>query len=668
MLATLVEAPFDREGWWFEVKWDGYRAIADVRHQKVELYSRNGQSFNQQFSPIVPALQGLGIQAVFDGEVVALDEEGRSRFHLLQNYMRSRAGQLVYYVFDMLYLDGHDLQGLPLNQRFKMLRAVLNEQSSIIRVSDHVEASGEAFFQVAKQSGLEGIVAKEAASRYAAGRRSRSWLKIKTHLRQEAVIGGYTEPRGSRNSFGSLVLGMFEGNKLVYIGHSGGGFTEASLDDVYQQLKNLERADSPFAVKPKTNAPAHWVEPKLVCEVAFSEWTDEGLMRHPIFMGLRTDKDPRAVTREIPQASPDNDPDEDLPSEAADQPSDQLVTASLDGDQVARETRAADKQPEVKALPDTVPETAQRKRLPSPKGQQVTISGHRLRLTHLEKVYWPDDGYTKGDLIDYYREVAPFIVPHLAGRPESMNRHPNGISAPHFFQKNVEDTEPPSWADTVKVRSDGEGRIVNYLICDDEATLIFMANYGCIELNPWLSRKPMLDKPDFCLIDLDPEDIGFDEVKETAHVVHELLESIEAPNYIKTSGATGLHICIPLAAQYTYEQSKQFAEIVARMVNSRLPKITSVERMPAKRQKRIYVDFLQNRRGQTMAAVYCVRPRPGATVSTPLSWDEVDDKLDPRNFTIRNIGARLKKKGDLWKPVLGPAADLNRCLARLADL
>jgi bifunctional non-homologous end joining protein LigD len=658
MLATLVEKPFDGEGWWFEVKWDGYRAIADVRHGDVELYSRNALSFNEQFSPIVSALRGLGVQAVLDGEVVVLDENGRSSFQLLQGYLKRRSGDLVYYVFDMPYFNGRDLQSLPLSRRFELLKAVLTDSSGQIRISDHVEKRGRDFYDLAASSGLEGIMAKDASSRYVTGKRTRSWLKIKTNMRQEAVIGGYTEPRGSRSLFGSLVLGLFENGKFVYIGHSGGGFTEASLGDVYEQLRPLEQANSPFSPPPKTNAPAHWVEPKLVCEVSFSEWTDEGLMRHPIFLGMRTDKDPRSVTRESPQPPPSGNAEPDPQS---------IVVKDSAAPASKRRISPKAQPPETAVSPPEKQEPAPTRR-PSPKAQQVTIGGHRLRLTHLDKLYWPDDGYTKGDLIDYYRSVAPYLVPHLAGRPESMHRHPNGINAPSFFQKNMEDTEPPAWAETIKIRSEGEGRIVNYLICDEEATLIFMANYGCIELNPWLSRKATLEKPDFCLIDLDPEEIGFDAVLETALAVHELLDAIKAPHYCKTSGATGLHICVPLGAKYSYEQSKQFAEIVARLIHSRLPKITSVERNPAKRQKRVYVDFLQNRRGQTMASVYCVRPRPGATVSTPLEWPEVNAKLNPRDFTIKNIGDRLEKKGDLWKPVIGPGADLNRCLANLAEL
>ncbi len=613
MLAKLVAAPFDREDWWFEIKWDGYRAVAEVDHGQVELYSRNHLSFNAKFPTVATELASLKLQTVLDGEVVVVDESGRPDFQLLQNFLRGAGGRLVYYVFDILYLEGHDLRSLPLWRRRQILQAVLPPELEMVKASDNVYERGTEFFQVAIAKNLEGVIAKDVNSPYREGRRSGEWLKIKAHARQEAIIVGFTEPRGGRKYFGALVLGVYSHGELVYIGHTGSGFSEQFLAELYQKLKSIEQEKSPFKIRPKTNAPVHWVKPKLVCEISFAEWTDEGQMRQPIFVGLREDKAATKVRRELPKTEP-----------------------------VFRET------------------------LESP--SELIISGRKVRLTHLDKVYWTDEGYTKGDLINYYRQVADYILPYLKDRPESLHRHPNGIKGDSFFQKDMAD-QAPEWVKTELMHSQSEERDVNYLVCQDEATLVYMANLGCIEINPWLSRLDNLDKPDFCVIDLDPEGIDFKAVVEVAQAVHTLLEQAKIENYCKTSGATGLHIFVPLGAKYSYDQSKQFAQIIATLVNRRLPKITSIERMPAKRQKRVYLDYLQNRVGQTLASVYSVRPRPGAPVSTPLKWEEVNNKLDVTAFNIKTIAPRLKKVGDLWRPVAsGDGVNLKQALAQLAKL
>ncbi|MBX4211602.1 MAG: non-homologous end-joining DNA ligase [Candidatus Yanofskybacteria bacterium] len=298
---------------------------------------------------------------------------------------------------------------------------------------------------------------------------------------------------------------------------------------------------------------------------------------------------------------------------------------------------------------------------------EVKINGHTLQLTNLDKVYWPDDRYTKGDLIEYYRNIAPIILPYLKDRPENMNRHPHGIEGESFYQKDV-DHQPPSWVKTAKIYSESNDKDINYLLCQNEATLVYMANLGCIELNPWNSRVKKLDNPDYVIMDFDPEDISFDFVIEAAQVVHEILEEAGIKNYCKTSGASGLHICIPLGAKYTYDQAKDLTHVIALLANEELPDTTSVERSPSKRQKKVYLDYLQNRRGQTLAAPYCVRPKPGAPVSTPLEWREVKPGLSPADFTIKNIFERIRKTGDLWKPVLGRGIDLERATKKLAAI
>jgi bifunctional non-homologous end joining protein LigD len=596
MLATLVDEPFDRAGWLFELKWDGYRAIAEVRGDEVKLYSRNHKPFEERFAPLVESLRRLGHEAVLDGEIVVIDDQGRSDFQLLQNYQKTGQGRLRYYAFDLLYLDGRDLRRLPLRRRKALLEKLLADQPDVL-LSEHVERQGVAFFEAAVARGLEGIIAKHAGSPYREGVRGPEWLKIKSRQRQEAVIGGFTEPRGSRNDLGALLLGVYEGDDLVYIGHTGGGFDTAALADMRARLEPLIQRACPFRARPKTNAPPHWVVPQLVCEVTFQEWTQDAKMRQPIFLGLREDKAPKKVRRET-------------------------------------------------SLP-------------------VTDMPSAPTLTHLEKVYWPDEGYTKGDLIAYYREVAPVILPYLRDRPQSLHRHPNGIAGASFFQKDVGKQPPPAWVKTIALPSGSGGKKVTYLLCQDERSLLYLANLGCIEINPWNSRVRALDRPDYLIIDLDPEAAPFARVLEAAKAVRKALDEAGAVSLCKTSGKRGLHIFVPLGARYDYEQARQFAEIVARLVHERLPRSTSVVRSPSLRQGRVYLDYLQNARGQTLAAPYSVRPSPGATVSTPLHWREVRRGLDPSRFTFKTTPARLAKVGDLWEPILKDGIDLADCLERL---
>ncbi|MCL5292469.1 MAG: DNA ligase D [Actinobacteria bacterium] len=614
MLATLVEDIFDRRGWVFELKWDGFRAIAEVERGQVYLYSRNLQPFNERFPDVVDSLKELGDEAVLDGEIVVLDEKGKPRFQLLQNYHRTRRGRLIYYIFDLLYLDGHDLRGLPLRRRKDLLRQILPDRPHI-KLSDHIEEKGIAFFKEVSQQNLEGVLAKDGGSPYREGVRGREWLKVKTLLRQEAVIGGFTEPRGSRKHLGALVLGVYEGGELIYVGHAGGGFDDKGLAEMRSTLDPLVQETSPFKKRPKTNAPVHWVRPTLVCEVKFREWTKDDIMRQPIFLGLREDKGAEEVRRERP--SPGG--------------------AVFGPEPPGREKRG---------------------------DEDIRIDG-RLKLTNLNKVFWPKERYTKRDLVNYYREIAPFILPYLRDRPEVLNRHPDGIEGEHFFQKDVAGLPPPDWTETVNIRSETEDKEITYLLCQNEATLVYLANLGCIEINPWSSRLESLDSPDFLLLDLDPLDIEFEHVVEAALAVGEVLEEAGAVSCCKTSGATGLHIYVPLGAKYTYEQARRFAEIVAFLAHRKLPERTSLERLPARRRRKVYLDYLQNIYGKTLAAPYSVRPMPGATVSTPLKWDEVKPGLDPAAFTIRTTIDRFRVEGDIFSTVLGPGVDLGRCLGRL---
>ena len=627
MLATAVTKPFDHPDWLFELKWDGYRAIAEVTKNKVQLYSRRGLSFEQRYPPIVESLARLGHEAVLDGEIVVIDDAGKPQFQLLQGYAKSRKGRLVYQVFDLLYLDGYDLRNQPLLRRKEILSHILGRLPNI-ELSEHIREHGIAFFNAVAGKGLEGAMAKDVRSGYQQGIRSRSWLKIKTHLRQEAVIGGYTEPRGSREEFGSLVLGVYSGSDLVYIGHAGSGFTADSLAGLRTRLAPLSRTTCPFKKKPKSSTPAHWVEPRCVCEVSFAGWTDDGHMRFPVFMGLREDKTAADVHREDPE------------------PAAEIVPAPT-----TKPKKVA-----------TVP--TEWKRQPN---QQLSIGGREVRVTNLPKLYWPDDGFAKGDLIEYYRQTAEVILPYLHDRPLSLHRHPNGIDGKSFFQKDVTRQPPPEWVSTVDLPVDSGERTANRtVLCQDAATLVYLANLGCIEMNPWNSRVSNLDRPDYSLIDLDPEDVPFEQVVEVAQMVRMTLDKCGAVGFCKTSGKRGLHIYVPFGARYQHEQARQFAELIARIVNLRLPHITSLARHPAERQKRVYLDCLQNGHGKTLAAPYSVRPNPGATVSTPLGWAEVKPGLDPSDFNIRTLAGRLDRVGDLWAPVLEKGIDLPQCVERLA--
>ncbi|MEW5974362.1 MAG: DNA ligase D [Acidobacteriota bacterium] len=627
MLAGTLERPFDRTGWLYEIKWDGYRAIAEVWEERVRLYSRNLLSLEERFPEVVQALLNFGHQAVLDGEVVAIDDSGKPSFQLLQGFRKGGKARLAYYVFDLLYLDGHDLRKLPLRRRKEILEALLRGQT-VLLYSDHVEEQGVAFFDLAVKRGLEGIVAKDASSPYHSGQRTTWWYKIKTRRRQEAVIGGFTRPGGGRKRFGALVLGVYEKSRLTYIGHVGSGFDEAALETVHSRLQPLIQKKCPFSMQPPANTPATWVRPILVCDVTFQEWTSEGVMRAPVFVGLRDDKAARSVHRELPTAIKDRATEREQPATV-----------------LGRRPACA----ELKRGQNTF---------------DLAVGDRVVKLTNLNKVYWPAERYTKYDLISYYRAVAQFILPYLKDRPQSLNRHPDGIEGEGFYQKHVEN--PPDWISTVNVRSDSKRKEIKFLLCQDEATLIYLANLGCIELNPWSSRLGLLDRPDYLVIDLDPEDVPFSEVIRAALCVQEVLTWARAESVCKTSGKTGLHVYVPLGARYSYDQCRQFAEILVHLVHQKLPQSTSLVRQPARRRHKVYLDFLQNRRGQTLAAPYSVRPHPQATVSAPLRWDEVQPGLDPASFTIRTLPERLGRVGDLWQTVLGPGIDIEKCLERLS--
>ncbi len=601
MLCTLVDEPFSRDDWLFEIKWDGFRAVGSKKGSALQLYSRNQIDFSQKYPPVYEALRAFKHDVVVDGEIVVVDSSGTSHFEWLQNWHRDPQGELRYYIFDILWCDGHDLRKMPLVERKQVLKSVL-PKNDILQYSDHVETKGEELFAKMKKQGLEGMVAKNGSSPYREADRGTDWLKIKTGLRQEVVIGGYTEPRGSRQYLGSLIVGVYDNGKLVYAGHSGGGIPDEQRKQLRDKLAKLERQTSPFTSLPKSNAPVHWVRPELVCEMSFTEWTKEGYMRHPQFEGLRPDKKPKAVHRE-----------------------------------------------KSKTLPPATKNT----------------SGLPFEQTHLDKIFFPKQKYTKGDIFKYYESMADYILPYVKDRPCSMNRMPDGITGESFYQKNNEHL--PDWVPHADIFSESNNENLHWIVGNNLDTLLYMVQLGCVEINPWNSRVKHLQKPDWIIIDLDPEGVSFAKVIEVARVVKTVCDEWQIPTYPKTSGKTGLHVFIPAGAKYTYEQTKNLAHLIVLEVNKRLPKITSVERMPEKRQHRIYLDYLQNREGQTLAAPYSLRPTPEATVSMPLHWDEVKAGLSPNDFTIKNALRRLTRVGDIWKPVRGQGINLAKILGQVKD-
>lgn len=640
MLATLVDKPVDAPGWLYEVKWDGYRAIALMNKDNVHLISRNNKPFEEKFYPVHKALQAWKIHAVVDGEIVVLNENGVSNFGNLQNWRSEADGELIYYVFDLLWLNGYDLTQLPLTQRRELLERLF-PAPDIIRLSASFNTSSSEFLSAATNLGLEGIIAKKEDSLYNAGARSREWLKIKINKRHEVVIGGYTRNENSSKPFSSLLVGVFENGRFEYTGKIGTGFTNAQQKEMIKAFKPLIIKQSPFTIVPDVNKPsrfrpnppkatATWLKPQLVCEVSYAEITSDGVMRHPSFEGMREDKAARDVGREV----------------------------ALPADNVVKNTRAAITQ---KMLTPVI--GGERKTLlnPSEDTQVKKVSKHEIKFSNLNKVFWPEEGYTKRDMLNYYYQVAQYILPYLKDRPQSLNRYPNGIKGKSFYQKDVTG-KAPDWIKTFPYHT-SEGEDKNFMVPVDEASLLYMANLGSIEMNPWNSRIQKPDHPDWCIIDLDPtEKNTFEQVIQTAQVTKQVLDSIKAPGYCKTSGSTGIHIYIPLNAKYTYDECQLFGKWIATQVHRELSGFTSIERMTQKRKGKIYVDYLQNRPKATLAAPYSLRPKPGATVSMPLHWDEVKKGLKMKDFDITNAVARINEMGDIFKPVLGKGIDMKKII------
>lgn len=605
MLAGITKNPFDDEDWLFEIKWDGYRAITEINKDGIQFYSRNGIDFSERFPAIYQALKKIKHDVILDGEIVLLNEKDLPDFQKLQHYENHLNYPLIYYVFDMLQLNGKNIEHLPLEERKKLLKQLLKNNQTI-RYCDHINANGIAFLEKAKEQGLEGIIAKKKDSQYARGYRSKEWLKIKNIQSTEVVIAGYTEPKGGRIHFGSLILANKKGKEWQYLGHVGTGFSSALLASLKKKMKPLETKESPFKTKVPLNGEVTWLKPKLVADIAYTEVTRDNIFRHPVFLRLREEKETKDINEEVMEE----------------------IT-------------------EVK------------------RNEEIKVGKYKVSVTNRHKIFWPDEGYTKGDVIDYYDKMADYILPHLKDRPLSLKRNPNGIRDEGFFHKDAGENAP-DYVDVFKVKSESSNKIIDYIVCNNKATLLYLANLGCIEINPWNSTTKKPDNPTWVVIDIDPSSKNkFTEVVDVALTTKMVLDKAGVASYCKTSGSSGLHVYVPMKNKYDYKTVKDFALIIATLVQEQLPKTTSLERSLSKRGAKIYIDYLQNRSGQTLASVYSLRPKKGATVSTPVDWKEVNQKLHPSQFTIENIWERVQKKGDLFQPVISDSTNIDKALKAL---
>jgi len=616
MGASIAEGIPHGDKWMFEVKWDGVRGLVHIDDGTVAIYTRNNNRCERQY----PELQVLphyidAQQAILDGEIVALDAKGVSKFELIQPRIHVQDASAIakmanknsvhLYLFDLLYLDGYDLRRSPLAERKRALESIV-KPFPLLRVSGHLTGSGEHLLEAARQTGLEGLIAKSSDSVYES-RRARTWLKLKVTSEQEFVIGGFTP--GERDTFGSLAVGFYEGGKLIYAGNVGTGFTEKTLRELLTKMQSRIIEQMPFMPDKMIPKGTVWVKPELVAQVKFAEFTSDRKLRAPVYLGLRADVNPAQVGREV----------------------------------VMEGFLAADK-----------------------KEVSVSIGGHALKFTNLDKLYFPEDGYSKRDLLNYYHAVAPLLLPHLKDRPLSLKRYPNGIHGDFFFQKNTPESYP-AW---LRTESIGEGgKKIRYILADDIASLLYLTNLGCIDQNPSMSRAGSLENPDFILIDLDPNECPFTKIVEAALLVKDKLDAIGLTGYPKTTGGDGLHIYVPIEPHYTFDQARSFAEVIARLLAAGRPDLFTTPRSVEKRQKnRVYFDYMQLAESKTISAPYVVRAYSGAPVATPLAWDEVRPGIEPGQFTIANAMDRFSRVGDLFAGVLNNPQSLAKAFGKLERL
>jgi bifunctional non-homologous end joining protein LigD len=615
MLATAITSPPKGGHWLYEVKWDGVRALCLVKDGKLEVETRRGNRCEKQYPELADLPSHLNAKVVWlDGEICVLDEEGRSRFELIQPRIHATAkaalslaelSPATLFLFDVLYVDGYDVRGVALEDRKRLLNSVVTTDQHI-RISEAFDTDGAQMFEAARKMGLEGILAKDRRSTYAATRGTQ-WLKMKVQSEQEFVIAGFT--KGERDYFGALVLAYEKDGKWVHAGQVGTGFDQKLMKEIHSRLKPLVTKPCPIQPKPKIKDPVTWVRPEVVCQVRFLDWTQDGMLRAPVFVGLREDKTPEEVVREAPSETP---------------------SLALAG-----------------------------------KEATVDIEGHSLKFTNLEKIFYPKDGWKKRDLLLFYNDVAEFLVPHLQGRPLSMKRYPNGIAADYFFQKNASSHFPP-WLHLEPIVEHHPPKTNQYPVANDRASLLYLVNLGCIDHNPWMSRVGSLEHPDWMLLDLDPVEVSYDRIVEAAQLIRQILLELGLHGYAKTTGGDGMHIYVPLEPVYSYELVRGFAELVSHLAVDREPNLFTTPRSVEKRKKdRVYFDYLQIGTGKTISAPYVVRAYDGAPVATPLDWKEVVRGLRPNDFRIDNAVERFRRVGDIFAPVLRGGQRLETALEKL---
>jgi bifunctional non-homologous end joining protein LigD len=647
MLAPVNDALLDDESLVYEPKYDGIRALVEIdpaNRAPVSIWSRLGNEKTAQFPDLVVALtryaNTLKGVVVLDGEIVALDEAGepagfqklQGRIHLTEAHSRAARGRVAFIAFDVLRDRREDLRGLPLTaRRARLERIFRNPGSPVLRLSEAVSGDGRALYRRALERGWEGLIAKRVDSLYHAGKRTHDWRKLKILREQEFVVGGWTESRTAGRPFGALLLGYYDNGDLVYAGHTGSGFDGRELERVIRLLKPLETNTPPFAKRPRTNERPHWTKPALVAQVKFGEWTDDGVLRQPIYLGLRDDVKPRSVRRE-PE------------SRISDRP-----RSKVQGPRSHVDPRSP--------IPDPrSPILAQLDDIERGPGSGVLHlpDGQRLDVSNLRKVFWPKLNMTKGELMRYYARVSPFLLPVVKDRPLIMRRHPNGVEGKAFYQQRAPDPVPPGIRTATLPDDTG---VPSRLVGGDLLTLLYMTQLATISQDPWFSRVQSPQVADQCAIDLDPmPGVRFARVLDVARWVRDELGALGIKGFPKTSGASGLHIFIPLAEGTPYGAGQIFCQIVATLVSDKHPKAATVTRAVRARGQKVYVDYLQNIEGKSLACAYSARASAFAGASTPLTWQEIDEghttKLDPRDFTIRTLPDRLALVGDLWKPLL----------------
>jgi bifunctional non-homologous end joining protein LigD len=692
MLATAIDEPFNDKDWVFEVKWDGVRSIFFLHRAKtiLEIKSRSDKTITHRYPELIEPLK-LAIKClesiILDGEIVVLDKDGIPSFQNHQRRMNvdykadieklSQEIPATYYIFDIVYLDGKDLQNLDFLQRRSILSKVINKNKRI-QISDFLEERGKEIFDTVKSMNLEGVVAKYKFSKYLQGTRSREWLKIKTIKTQDCVVIGYTKGEGNRQDyFGSLLLAVYrDGNRLRFVGHTGSGFDFSQLNEVYSKLKKMRIEKCPIDYIPYTNRDPIWIEPKLVAEVKFNDWTQEKIMRAPIFLQFREDKKPEECILEEEKNT------------------EKLVSRDNGNEK--------DQQRQEEELPH--PTAYEASEIPSAMHSTAAQLPAASSFSNLDKIFWDRSEnhaqLTKKDLIGYYNNISEYLLPYLKDRPLSLSRYPDGIKGKHFYHKNW-DKEKPDFVQTLKVYSKSKGDIVNYIICNNKDTLLWLANLGCIEMHPWYSRvnnfysckenadideeKCGLNKPDFIVFDLDPYIYsgrqkkgegekepeynfkGFKAAVDVAYDIKDLFDKLKIRSYVKTSGKTGLHIFVPIVLSYTYDQTRRFAEIIGKMLTVRHPKKITMDWPTNKRVGKVFFDHNQNAMGKTIASIFSVRPVSSATVSMPVAWEKLSGIL-PTDFNILNARDFIKKFGNSWNEILQQKQDIVKLLEDISEI